>query len=61
MKNSDLFNVSDEAKDTFRFCADGEEPLVLTKEGFYYLGEIVSDKGDAYRLFNEFLNKSVSN
>jgi hypothetical protein len=40
---------------TITFQMEGQPPLVLTKDGFIYMGKIVEDAGVAYELFREWL------
>ena len=42
----------------FHSTTDGGAPLVLTKEGFYYMGKRIDDIHDAYTRFNEWLKRA---
>ena len=39
-------------------CGGDRPPLILSAQGFTYLGERIMDAGEAYRLFMDFLKRS---
>jgi hypothetical protein len=42
------------------FQLEGQPPLVLTKDGFIYMGKVVEDTGVAYELFCEWLRCAMA-
>lgn len=58
MKSILVVNENDDPKITFELL--GEIVLVLNKAGFIYKGKTVEDAGVAYRLFTDFLERSLS-
>ena len=42
---------------SFIFCLNNKEVIVIDEVGFKYKGELIEDKGEVYRLFKEFLKQ----
>lgn len=42
----------------FRLKGFGQEVLRLDGDGFHYKGQTISDAGEAYRLFMNWMNKA---
>jgi len=67
-KESRLNNVSTEnsmkleqkGKLIFYSTPDDNAPLVLTKDGCYYMGEKIDDIHDVYARFNDWLKKTTA-
>ena len=43
----------------FYINSNDDAPLVLTEDGFLYLGKLVTDAGEAHKLFTDFMNKAL--
>ena len=43
----------------FYINSNDDAPLVLTEDGFLYLGKLVPDAGEAHKLFTDFMNRAL--
>lgn len=57
--NENTFQVPENPTIYFQFQGSTEPVLTLTKEGFTYLGETITDGGRAYDLWTEAMKKVI--
>jgi len=58
MNNDNNIKIENEGSLIFHSTSDKDAPLVLKKDGFYYMGERIDDVQDAYKRFNEWLDQT---
>lgn len=46
-------------KNEFEFMSGDDEVLRLDENGFHYKGQTIDDAGEAYRLFMDWLKKTL--
>jgi hypothetical protein len=52
--------ISNQPPNSITLSLDREEPIIVIDEvGFKYKGELIEDAGEIYKLFKEFLKKSI--